>query len=86
MSVCHVGLCRSTSGGLYINDSGHPHICTDISGDAELARDGHWISGRGRDRRAHGASYGRSRVGGRCILPITVFRLRHVGNYPEVLP
>ena len=59
LSVCRAGVVLEvyyTVSTWYIVR--HPHICTDISVDAELARDGHWISGRERDRWA--------RVGGRC--------------------
>ena len=41
--------CRPTSGGLYIHHSEHPHICTDISVDAELAKGGGWIYPEGQD-------------------------------------
>ena len=41
----------------------HPHICTDISVDAELVRDGYEISRRGRDKRVD-----HEYLGGRCLL------------------
>ena len=61
---------RPTSGGLYIHDSEHPYICIDSSVEDELARDGGWISGRRRDRRAD--YHDKSQVDGRCILSTVI--------------
>ena len=60
-SVYRVSSIRPTSGGLYVHDSEHPYICTDINVDAELAKGGGWIYPA--DHHEHD----KSRVGGSCI-------------------
>ena len=47
---------KHTSGGLYIHDSEHPHLCTDNSVDVELAKGGGWIYPEGEGTGKQGIS------------------------------
>ena len=52
---------KPTSGGLYIHDSEHPHVCTNVIVDAVLVSGGDWISGRRRDMQVDRHEHDKSR-------------------------
>ena len=68
---------KPTSGGLYIHDSEHPYVCTDIMLMLSYQRvEAEYLySGRRRDRRADRHEHDKSRWGGGSCISSTIFNL-----------